>query len=151
MKVSIIPIESSYSEFVADKFETQPYESGGTNTGAALNAVRIEDIPMARNDSIKYVMVFTDGQSGDSVDQPAILLHNVTDNVYAFGIGSNVNEYELESIAFDKRIDHGWQIMNTFDEFETFINNFIHRQNGCKTLKIQPYRNDFFKISFISK
>ena len=110
-----------------------------------MNSVRIEDIPTARNDSIKYVMVFTDGRSGDSVDYPAVLLHNVTDNVYAFGIGDSVHEDELESIAFDKRKSHGWQIMNTFDEFTSFIRNFINRQKGCKTLKIQPYRNEYMK------
>ena len=110
-----------------------------------MDSVRIEDIPTARNDSIKYVMVFTDGQSSDNVDQPAILLQNITDNVYAFGIGGNVDEDELESIALDKRKSHGWQIMNTFDEFTSFIRNFINRQKGCKTLKIQPYRNEYMK------
>ena len=51
---------------MAQVFRTQAYVGGGTNTGQALDRVRIEDLPLSRNNSIKYVMVFTDGQSGDS-------------------------------------------------------------------------------------
>lgn len=77
-----------------------------------------------------------------SVVQPALLLQNETDNVYAFGIGSGIDETELEAIATDKRKTHGWGVMASFSQYESFILDFIGRSEGCKTLKIQPYRND---------
>ena len=83
-----------------------------------------------------------------SVVQPAILLQNETDNVYAFGIGTGIGESELESIATNKEKGRGWGKLTTFAEYESFIRLFIDRYDGCKTPKIQPYRKDISKIHF---
>ena len=77
-----------------------------------------------------------------SVVEPAIFLQSETDNVFAFGIGNGIDETELKDIATDKRKDHGWQVMTNFDQYESFIRNFISRHDGCMTPNIQPYRKD---------
>ena len=81
-----------------------------------------------------------------SVVQPAILLQNETDNVYGFGIGSGIVESELEAIATNKTKGHGWDILTSFEQYETFIINFVKRFDGCKTPKIQPYRKPILNI-----
>ena len=102
----------------------------------------MEDIPLARNDSIKYVMVFTDGASSDRhlLQNESFLLQSVVDQVYGFGIGAGANPEELSWIATDEREGHGWKIMSDFSNYQTFIRNFITRFGGCKTIKVQPYR-----------
>jgi len=110
--------------------------------------VRLEDIPLARNDSTKYVMVFTDGESTDRyrLQTETVLLQSVVDKVYGFGIGAGANPEELSWIATDDREGHGWKIMSDFSNYQTFIRNFINRFGGCKTTKVQPYRNVIFCV-----
>ena len=113
----------------------------------------MEDIPLARNDSIKYVMVFTDGESSDShlLQNETFLLQSVVDEVYGFGIGAGANPEELSWIATDEREGHGWKVMSDFSNYQTFIRNFINRFGGCKTTKVQPYRKVIFLSHLFSK
>ena len=138
--------QSSYTDYVASVFKNEPFTSGGTYTADALEQVRTEDIPLARNDSIKYVMVFTDGASSDRYLLPneTFLLQSVVDTVYGFGIGAGANAEELSMIATDDREGHGWKVMSDFSNYQSFIRNFINRFGGCKTTKVQPYRELIF-------
>ena len=50
----IDPIQNSYMDgnipyhqFIKDKFESEPYIGGGTDTATALNAVATSDIPQS--------------------------------------------------------------------------------------------------------
>ena len=114
-----------------------------------MQRVRLEDIPLARNDSTKYVMVFTDGESTDRdrLQNETFLLQSVVDKVYGFGIGAGANPEELSWIATDDREGHGWKVMSDFSNYQTFIRNFINRFGGCKTAKVQPYRKVIFFVS----
>ena len=138
--------QSSYTDYVASVFKNEPFTSGWTYTADALEQVRIEDIPLARNDSIKYVMVFTDGASSDRYLLPneTFLLQSVVDKVYGFGIGAGADPEELSMIATDDREGHGWKVMSDFSNYQSFIRNFINRFGGCKTTKVQPYRKMIF-------
>ena len=94
--------QSSYTDYVASVFKNEPFNGGGTYTADALEQVRIEDIPLARNDSIKYVMVFTDGASSDRYLLPneTFLLQSVVDKVYGFGgPGETVETFFREIMA----------------------------------------------------
>ena len=100
---SVYPQYSNYTEYVASVFENEGYTCGGTYTAEALRRTRVEDIPSARTGK-KFVMVFTDGVSSDSskVKSEANQLQSVVDEVYAFGIGTGINENELQTIASNK-------------------------------------------------
>ena len=90
-----------YSDYVANVFSAVPFNSGGTATADAIKAVRQVDIPTARQDELKYVMVFTDGQSnsGQDVEGESRQLHEVVDRTYAIGITNGINYDELLLIA----------------------------------------------------
>ena len=110
----------------------------GTDTAGALERVRTEDIIKTRNETT-YIMVFTDGHSNsfnDTVDQ-AELLKPLVDEVFAFGIGSGINEEELEAIA-SKTSNMG--IMENFQSYKDYISQFVLRHGGCNTQQIRPYR-----------
>ena len=140
---SIYPQYENYTEYVASVFENEAYTSGGTHTAEALRRTRETDIPRARRGK-KYVMVFTDGVSDDSKDVPyqATQLQSVVDEVYAFGIGTGINENELQTIASNKTRGYGWEVMDDFSKYEYFIRNFILIQGGCDTEFIKPFRID---------
>ena len=92
----------------------------------------------------KYVMVFTDGESNDRDDlqTESDKLHEVVDEVFAFGIGNGPNEDELKIIASNSSRGFGWEIMEDFSKYEYFIRNFILIQGGCATDKVKPFRID---------
>lgn len=128
----------SYTDYVANVFQNLEHISSRTDTAGALERVRTEDIIKTRNGTT-YVMVFTDGESNsfnDTVDQ-AELLHTLVDEVFAFGIGDNINVDELEAIASK---DSNMDIMENFQSYRDYISQFILRQGGCNTRQIRPYR-----------
>ena len=143
------PQFQNYTEYVASVFENEAYTGGGTYTAEALRRTRTEDIPRARRGK-KFVMVFTDGKSSDSSSLPseANQLQSVVDEVYAFGIGTGINENELQIIASNKTRGYGWEVMDDFSKYEYFIRNFILIQGGCDTNRIKPFRIDdkFFVV-----
>ena len=129
---------ATFAEFAADSFINQTYHSGGTNTAYALEQTRLVDLPLARN-GLKYVMVFTDGESNNfsQTSAEAKLLHEVANRTYAYGIGSGIIMDELKAIA-SKESYVG--TMTNFDELEEIIRNFVIIQQGCKTVNAQPHR-----------
>ena len=128
----------TYADYVGDKFISYPYYSGGTDTANALKKVRVEDIPMTR-DGLKYVMVFTDGQSNNRAETTAEAqkLHGVCDRTYAFGIGNGIDRDELDIIASKP----GYSAeMTSFSLLEAFSRKFVREQKGCATLVKQAHR-----------
>ena len=146
----------NYTEYVASVFEKEGFTGGGTYTAEALRRVRVKDVPTARNGK-KYVMVFTDGQSTDTsnLQSEAKQLHNAVDEVFAFGIGTGINEDELKVIASNSAKGFGWETMENFSKYEFFIRNFVKIQGGCETQFIKPFRLDdvpmFFDFNGIQK
>ena len=55
----------SYAKYVGNKFESEPFKSGGTCTHEALRQVRQYDLNGGRAGTDKFVMVFTDGASNE--------------------------------------------------------------------------------------
>ena len=132
----------TYADYVGDIFINYPYNSGGTDTAQALEKVRTEDIPTARKENYiaKYVMVFTDGKSGDksATIAQAKLLHGVSNRTYALGIGSGVDYEELKEIASN---DSYVGDMTTFSQLQAFSRKFVREQKGCATLFKQAHRS----------
>ena len=128
----------SYPDYVGDRFINQAYNSGGTNTAEALRQTRVVDLPMARN-GLKYVMVFTDGQSNSfsATSSEAQQLHSVADRTYAFGIGTGIDMNELNAIASDPAFVGR---MTSFADLEAYVRLFIVQQLGCKTPIKQAHR-----------
>ena len=69
-----------------------------TETAKALYYTRTEDIPLARNDTETFVMVYTDGYANGAMNltEQSLLLHDAVTRVYAFGIGSGANIDQLK-------------------------------------------------------
>ena len=95
---------------------------------------------MAR-DGLKYVMVFTDGESNEPKDtvKEAEKLHKVADRTYALGIGSGINYKELHDIASN---DSFVGEMTDFAQLEAFVRNFVFVQKGCQTSQKKAHRID---------
>ena len=142
---------SNYTDFVADKFKSERYMSGGTDTAGAINFVRTVDIQRARGNRT-FIMVFTDGRSANTAAtvEEARLLHPLVEEVYAFGIGTGIDELELEDIASNP---DNWAVMNDFTEYKEFIRLFmLGLSQGCAASVIQPYRIIDLKSSeYVSK
>ena len=55
----------SYAKYVGNRFESEPFKTGGTCTHEALRRVRQYDLNGGRAGTDKFVMVFTDGASNE--------------------------------------------------------------------------------------
>ena len=139
---------SDYTQYVKQVFMNEAYMGGATHTAEALCQVNEEDIQMAR-DGKKRVILFTNGASNDPTLQgrtdsgwPILAeeserLKNNVDDVFAYGIGTDVDIDELKLIASS---EHNWFIVNDFDDLQYLIKIFIFQHGGCETDKIKPYR-----------
>ena len=80
------------------------FTGGGTRTDLALDLVSTAFINARVNEGIpRVVILLTDGQSNEPTltAQAAPRVHNDNIEVYSVGIGSGINEAELEIIASD--------------------------------------------------
>ncbi|XP_078660839.1 uncharacterized protein LOC144905190 isoform X3 [Branchiostoma floridae x Branchiostoma belcheri] len=78
------------------------YQEGGTDTGEAIDFVRVNSFSANNGDrsNVPNVMiVVTDGQSSDDVAVPAQTARNAGITMYAVGIGNSVDANELLQIA----------------------------------------------------
>ena len=130
----------TYAEYVGEYFINQPFNIGGTNTALALEKVREEDLPMARN-GLKYVMMFTDGASNNAAETAAqaSLLNQLANRTYAFGITSGINMDELHNIASNPAFVAE---MANFEDLKSFVRLFMLQQKGCgvKLSEKKPHR-----------
>ena len=126
---------NSYSD--ADSLQTAiesiSYPSGGTRTGAAIDYVRVNSFTTsfgARDSSkgvARVLIVATDGRSGDSVDAPSDRARNDGINVFAIGIGTGINEEELQDIA-----DSPNQVFLVSNFNRLLQITFLIRTSSCK-------------------
>ena len=82
------------------------FTGGGTSTHAALDLVPTAFVNARINEGTpRVVILITDGLSNNPTltAEAATRVHNENIIVYAVGIGSNVNEVELQAIASDSR------------------------------------------------
>ncbi|XP_028413546.1 ZP domain-containing protein-like [Dendronephthya gigantea] len=99
-----------------------PYTGGGTNTASAL-AQALSEMFNSNNgarlsDARKVLIVLTDGQSSGSVDQPAQNLKNIGVNIFSVGVGSGIDQSELETMGSAPADEHVYMLSN-FNEFST--------------------------------
>ena len=129
---------ANYTDYVAYKFKTREYKGGSTDTAGAIRRVRTDDLSRTRGEQT-VIMVFTDGNSNnfDATVQESKSLHPLVDDVYAFGIGTGIDERELKEIASSPS---NWDIMPDFRAYKEYVRLFVLDQDGCETPRIQPYR-----------
>ncbi|XP_028390644.1 uncharacterized protein LOC114515560 [Dendronephthya gigantea] len=114
------------------------YLGGGTNTHQALMQA-YKDMFNGKNDAQspetkKILIVFTDGQSQGSVEQPSKELKNIGVVIYSIGIGTGVDVSELETMASPAAKDHVFFLPN-FQELSTLEQNIsssaCNEENEC--------------------
>ncbi|XP_076455174.1 uncharacterized protein LOC143289864 [Babylonia areolata] len=97
------------------------YQGGGTETDDALDLARVTFVGQARADALKVLVLITDGESHDPIDTahaaarltaavPGIL-------VLAVGVGNEVNEDELQTIATAPSCKHTFRV-DTYDQID---------------------------------
>ena len=109
------------------------YPSRGTNTGAAIDYVRQNSFTTgfgARGLSegvARVLIVATDGRSGDDVIAPSNRARNDGISLFSVGIGSGINDMQLEDIA--DRPDRVFRV----GSFSRLLQiTFIIRTSSCK-------------------
>ena len=113
--------------------ESISYPSGGTNTGEAIDYVRMNSFTTsfgARDLSegiARVLIVATDGQSGDDVVAPSERARNDGINIFAIGIGTGIDEEELRSIA-----DSPNQVFLVSNFNRLLQITFLIRTSSCK-------------------
>lgn len=83
-----------------------PYRSGiRTNTSGGIWYMLKQQMPEARPDVRRVVVVLTDGnsQEADLTKQAALDAHQAGLEVFAIGVGQSVSDFELHNIASDER------------------------------------------------
>ena len=116
-----IPLNSSLSnEEVLRQIAALPYNSGGTNTAAALNLMR-EQAWRGEISVLRLAIVITDGRSNNQMQTllAAQAVHNHTPPIaaYAIGVGSNLDETELQAIASRPE---------TYSHLDSFASSSLH-------------------------
>ncbi|XP_029635543.1 collagen alpha-5(VI) chain isoform X1 [Octopus sinensis] len=109
---------------VIKKIEAIEYVGGGTKTGNALKKVRTELFSSGtwRPKADHIIIVFTDGRSSDykETKAEAELLKKLNIKIFAVGIGSSVDQIELEDIA-SKPFN---SFVHNFESFDVLLNEY---------------------------
>ena len=89
------------------------YSRGWTATGDALNFIRRNLFSQSSSDAKKVLFVLTDGRSNRQRYKPtteAKLLKDAGVEIFTFGIGRSVNDYELVAIASRPTRTHKFRV-----------------------------------------
>lgn len=71
-------------------------------------------------DAKKILILLTDGQSGDSVNQPAQQLKSIGVKIFSIGVGSGIDVSELETVASSPPDDHVFRLQN-FEDLSSLV------------------------------
>lgn len=99
-----IELASLSGEGLVSAINALPYQPGTTNTAAGIRLALQQFLLNGRTQTPQVMIVLTDGASNDfsaTVDAAESTKQSGVD-VFAVGIGDNVNRNELEEIATDK-------------------------------------------------
>ena len=94
------------------------YNGGLTATGDALHLIRTSLFSQSSSRAKKVLFIITDGRSNRQTHDPATqarLLKNRGVEIFAFGIGNNINEVELTSLASTPINGHKFRV-ETFSD-----------------------------------
>lgn len=98
----------------------------GTNTSAALKFVRENSfLPKngGRANATHIAIVITDGQSSNPSEtaKEAAALHHVADKVFSIGVGTEIDQHELQTIGSNNHVF----TVNNFDILHTIEKTLI--------------------------
>lgn len=115
------------------------YQAGGTRTDAALNWVDKNAFTTAagnRDHVIYIVIVMTDGKSANTHETAAAAaqLHGHNVKTFAVGIGINIDQPELQSIASDSKHILTVPSFDTLHTLQTQLEN-----DACNLGKTKKY------------
>ena len=111
---------------VRDKIRNIPYRGGRTHTGSATQCACDTILTPECGFDMCDVVYITDGRSNDpklKVCETVGCLHNQPNadvNVYAFAIGDNINEDELNCIAGSDNRNHQGNAIFRVPDFQSF-------------------------------
>ena len=94
------------------------YSGGWTATGDALNFIRTNLFSQSTRDTKKVLFIITDGKSNRQAYDPATeaqLLKRSGIEIFAFGIGRNVHDPELDSLSSAPISSHKFNV-ESFDD-----------------------------------
>ncbi|KAI4890693.1 hypothetical protein NFI96_033753 [Prochilodus magdalenae] len=111
------------------------HEGGGTETGKALRSMRglFKKAKETRTNVNQILIVITDGQSDDSVKEPAEALRNDGVSIYAIGV-REAKEQELLDMAGDKLKYFSITNYDTLRLQKDYIIKAICSEEACKYL-----------------
>lgn len=101
------------TDYIVKAIEKMSYPGGGTKTGYALDKVRKEifkGLKKDRKSVPKVVMVLTDGQSQDDVEDPAEELRDEGATIISLGVGCCYDDKELKEMASDPVEQHVFEV-----------------------------------------
>ncbi|XP_076803428.1 uncharacterized protein LOC143447287 isoform X2 [Clavelina lepadiformis] len=122
------------------------YPSGGTQTGLAItdvvsNGFRQRNGARPLSQGVPRVLiVLTDGHSGDDVTAPAANAHASGITVFAIGIGSGIDQNEINEIASDPDSQHAYTVAD-FSSLITYLKNTLLQQ-ACTVSAAIPDSTD---------
>ena len=101
------------SDGVNNGIDDVVYNGGSTATGDALHLIRTSLFSQSSSFAKKVLFIITDGRSNRQKHNPATearLLKNSGVEIFAFGIGNNINDGELTSLASTPTYDHKFRV-----------------------------------------
>ncbi|KAL6489035.1 hypothetical protein MHYP_G00027760 [Metynnis hypsauchen] len=111
------------------------HKGGGTNTGAALTYMKkpFEEARKTRKNVPQILIVITDGESSDKVEDPAKALRTQGVSIYAIGV-KQANEKELLEMADDRKKVF---LVNNYDALAPLkkdILTYLCSDEACKNM-----------------
>jgi len=133
----ILQLQFWSQNLVKSKIDSMEYLAQWTATGDALYAARTSIFSTTRGIVPRLAIVFTDGQSnvGRAVATEAQLLKDEGVDIFAVGIGSGINNAELDTIASIPKSTYKLHISG-YDALYNAVNNIT--QIACNTNAFIP-------------
>lgn len=105
-----------------------PMLYGGTNVGKALTTIRTDLFDAGSRSSVpRILIVMSDGESEDAVDEPSKALRDQGITIFSLGIGNKINKQQLNIIATDPDSDHVFT--SGFNELSSVVSSI--EQKAC--------------------
>ena len=160
-KTNIAVVEYESSATTLSDFTTNNYAliakvsslvaSGGTHYSNALN--RADSLLTGRRSDLKFVIMFSDGQPGDSTSTINSLAAAMRDKgivIYTVGLGTNTSQRNiLINVAGDEsRYFEASNIAGLIAAFQELSENFGKSEYATVEMKINDVRHDLFTESY---
>ncbi|KAI8496669.1 carbohydrate binding [Branchiostoma belcheri] len=109
--------------------QLQP-EGGGTALTAALQTVLNDVLPVSRPGAKRALFIITDGKSNVGAS-PGVFARRLREEeafeVFAVGVGANIDKNELNSVASQPFTSHVF-LINDFSNFDTLVNTIAEKE-----------------------